>query len=839
MMLLSANTMKAADNFITFSSSSQESTINLSAGGTIKFDANDHKGIIIAIANLKSDMQKVMGRDNAPVIIGSLDKSNVIKDLMKSNKEIAKLLNRELKGKTEKYIITTVNTKEGQSLLIAGSDKRGTIYGVYELSEQMGVSPWYWWADVPVAKHKDVYAKSGIYTDGEPAVKYRGIFLNDEWPAMGNWTTDKFGGFNHKMYEKVFELVLRLRGNYMWPAMWNAAFYADDPENSKTADDMGICMGTSHHEPLARAHQEWTRVKTRGAWNYDTNREELVNFWKEGVVRMKGTEDVLTIGMRGNGDEPMGEKADVNLLERIVEHQRKLIAEGTGKPANKTPQMWALYKEVQEYYEKGMRVPDDVILLLCDDNWGNVRILPSLTGQKQDNCIAPHKGGYGMYYHVDYVGGPRNYKWINVSQVQRMWEQMLLTYQSGVDKLWILNVGDLKPMEFPIDFWFKMAWNPNQFGGTEASQLSSAVSQSPTLNSHLSEYTEQFCATQFGAEQAKEAARILDLQCKYAGRVTPELLHKGTYNLESGEWARVLADYKELEADALNQYISLPEEYKDAYNELILFPVRALSNIYSLHYAYAMNDALAAKNDTEANRWAIKARQCYDRDSVLCYEYNHNIANGKWNHMMDQLHIGYRSWQEPRMRYFPQPKYVDEAKAVKPSNLFMEKDGVVSIEANHFINCETGSTQGSSWTVIQNYGKTEAGVALMPYTKQPSGAHIDYSFKTKKTGNHKVYIYFAPTFPFNGTQQMAISIDGNKETVFDVNKHKGDQNYEWESNRINIQKVDISLDNVADDTHTISLKPLHPGIVIEKIEIDLGGRVKTYLGMPESEMVNR
>jgi len=828
MTLLATCSLQAADNFISFNSNTQSTAIELSAGGKVKYDTNDHKGVIIAVENLRTDMQKVMGRNDAPVIVGSLDKSKVIADLMKSDKKLAKLINSELKGKSEKYIITTVETSDGKSLLIVGADKRGTIYGVYELSEQMGVSPWYWWADVPVVKHDKVFAKSGVYTDGEPAVKYRGIFLNDEWPAMGNWATDMFGGFNHQMYEKVFELILRLRGNYMWPAMWNAAFYADDPINSKTADDMGICMGTSHHEPLARAHQEWTRVKTRGAWNYDTNREELVNFWKEGVERMNGTEDVLTIGMRGNGDEPMGEKADVNLLERIVEHQRKLIAQGTGKPANKTPQMWALYKEVQEYYEKGMRVPDDVILLLCDDNWGNVRILPSLTGKKADNCIAPHKGGYGMYYHVDYVGGPRNYKWINVSQVQRIWEQMLLTYQSGVDKLWILNVGDLKPMEFPIDFWFKMAWNPKQFGGTE-------VSQPSTLNSQLSDYTERFCAQQFGVNQAKEAARILNLQCQYAGRITPELLNKNTYNLSNGEWAKVLADYKELEADALNQYISLPEEYRDAYNELILYPVRALSNIYSLHYAYAMNEAYAAKNDVKANEWAAKARQCYDKDSVLCYDYNHNIAGGKWNHMMDQLHIGYRSWQEPRMRYFPQPKYVDEAKATKSSNIFVEKNGVVSIEANHFVACN--ASQGTSWTVIPDYGKTKAGVALMPYTKPVDGASVDYQFKTANAGNCTVYLYFAPTFPFNGTQQMNVSLDGSKAVTMDVNKHKGDQNYEWEANRVNLQKVALTIGATDKDIHTLRLSPLSPGIVLEKIEIDFGGREKTYLGMPESQQM--
>jgi len=808
----------AADNFVLFDSSAQDSALCLSKGGKINYDENDHKGVLIAINNLKTDLQKVMGKTDAPIVIGTYGKSSIINNIVKSDKKLAQLLNKELKGKNEKYIITTVNTADGPSLLIAGSDKRGTIYGIYELSEQLGVSPWYWWVDAPVVKHEKVYAKAGVYTDGEPAVKYRGIFLNDEWPAMGNWATEKFGGFNHKMYEKVFELVLRLKGNYMWPAMWGSAFYADDAENSKTADEMGICMGTSHHEPLARAHQEWTRVKTRGAWNYDTNREELVNFWKEGVERMKNTEDVLTIGMRGNGDEPMGKNADVALLERIVAHQRQLIAEGTGKAANKTPQLWALYKEVQEYYEKGMRVPDDVILLLCDDNWGNVRMLPQL-GEKR------HKGGYGMYYHVDYVGGPRNYKWINVSQVQRMWEQLLLTYQYGVDKLWILNVGDLKPMEFPIDFWFRMAWNPNQFGGTSASKVQ---------NTQLKDYTESFCAKQFGASQAKEAARILNLQCKYAHRITPELLNKNTYNLTTGEWATVLADFKTLEADALNQFISLSDEYKDTYKQLILYPVQALANMYTMNYAYAMNDALAKENNPEANVWAEKIKQCYDRDSVLCYDYNHNIANGKWNHMMDQLHIGYRSWQEPRFRYMPETKKVTVS--TDNGNTFVEKDGVVSMEAIHFADCspKIGSEGNIAWNIIEDYGKTAGAVALMPYTQKTEGTSITYKFQTKKTGTYKLVLYFAPTFPFNGTQKMAVNVDGGTDVTLDVNPNKGDQNYEWEANRINVKAVNVTINGSDNDIHTLTLKPLNPGIVIEKLELDLGGRVKTYLGMPES-----
>ena len=247
----------------------------------------------------------------------------------------------------EKYVITTINNR----VVIAGSDKRGTIYGVYELSRQLGVSPWYWWADAPVEQHSEAYVKHGVYTDGEPAVEYRGIFLNDEAPCLTSWVRNTFGTNygDHHFYARVFELILRLKGNMLWPAMWQWAFYADDPENSRTADEMGVIISTSHHEPMARNHQEYARKRSEwGPWNYATNQKRLDQFFREGIERMKGTEDIVTIGMRGDGDEAMSDKTDTRLMERIVANQRKIIRQVTGRPAKETPQVWALYKEVQD-----------------------------------------------------------------------------------------------------------------------------------------------------------------------------------------------------------------------------------------------------------------------------------------------------------------------------------------------------------------------------------------------------------------------------------------------------------------------------------------------------------
>ncbi|MBP5374851.1 MAG: glycosyl hydrolase 115 family protein [Bacteroidaceae bacterium] len=799
---------QAADQFVLFAPQGDAFCLT-GQKGAIVYDQNDWKGVHIAIANLKKDLEKVTGRQDYPIVIGTLGKSDVIDKMAKKKQINAK----ELQGKTEKFIITTVKDQ----LVIAGSDKRGTIYGIYELSQQIGVSPWYDWADVPAEKHEQLYIKKGIFTDGEPAVRYRGIFLNDEAPCLTGWVKENYGGYNHEFYARVFELVLRLKGNYMWPAMWDAAFYADDPLNMQTADDMGVCMGTSHHEPLARAHKEWTSHRREyGAWNYDTNQETLDKFWKGGVERMKNTEDVVTIGMRGDGDEAMGDHADVALLERIVTNQRKLIEEATGKPAKETPQMWALYKEVQEYYEKGMNVPDDVILLLCDDNWGNVRVLPEQEWNKGTGAFSKrHPGGYGMYYHVDYVGAPRNSKFQNISQIQRMWEQLQLTYTYGVDKLWILNVGDLKPMEFPIDFWFKMAWNPSQFNP-----------------SNLMEYTESFCRQQFGEKCAKEAARILNLQCKYAHRRTPEQLDTRTFNLQTGEWKEYVEKYDKLERDATILRELIPVPNRQTYNELIYHPVRVFCNLYNMYYAVAMNGYYAQKNDPRANEWADKVELCFRRAAELCDEYNHKIAGGKWNHMMDEIYIGYRSWNNPRQNTMPQVKRVEDADAVNGEELvIVPRMRIAIIEADEFVrktDAKKGSDGAATWQVVPDLGIWKAGVALFPYTKSTEGASITYEFNASEAKEKAVAnIILATNFPFNDGrgQRLAVLLDDKELQTLNVNEASRyvvqmshDQNFEWETTRMNQQK--ITIPSLSQGKHQLTLCPLDPGIVIERIVVE-------------------
>ncbi|MBD9341085.1 MAG: glycosyhydrolase, partial [Phocaeicola dorei] len=670
----------------------------------ILVDEQEDAGVMIAVRNLQNDFKRVSGRAaglcytpgvKRMIMVGTL-KSRYIRELVKAKKIDASLL----EGKNEKYLMTVVSAPLNgvdEALVIAGSDKRGTIYGIYELSEQIGVSPWYDWADVPVMSRQNLSMTRGSYTAGEPAVKYRGIFLNDEAPCLTGWVKHTYGTNygDHRFYARVFELILRLRGNFMWPAMWGWSFYADDPENSKTAHEMGIIMGTSHHEPMARNHQEWVRKRSEyGAWDYASNQQVIDRFFREGMERAAGTEDLITIGMRGDGDTPMGGKEgeddkyvprdeeNMCLMEKIFRNQRRIIKEVTGKVPEKRPQVWAIYKEVQRYYDMGLRVPDDVIMLLSDDNWGDVRRLPDAKERK-------HSGGWGMYYHVDYVGAPRNSKWLNVTPIQNMWEQLQLTYSYGVDKLWILNVGDLKPNEFPTDFFLKMAWNPNAFDA-----------------GNLMDYTREFCRQQFGDEHADEAARILNLHCKYCARVTAEMLDHETYNLQSGEFKAVTDEFLALEAHAVRQFTLLPENMHDVYKELILFPVQAMANLYEMYYAVAMNRQLAMENDLRANAWADRAEYCFRRDAELCDDYNHNIAGGKWKHMMDQTHIGYTSWDEPKGgNMMPKVIRVDASldKAIKMGGYeYEENNGVVVMEAERF--ARSVQKPGTQWTVIPDMG---------------------------------------------------------------------------------------------------------------------------------------
>lgn len=814
---------------------------------SIFVDDKDFAGVLKVTGHLENDLfkvsdlhpkriKKISEAEDLVVIIGTLGKSKIINQLAKEGK----IDKNELKGKWEKFTTQIVeNPFKGikKALVIAGSDKRGTIYGIYDLSNQIGVSPWYFWADVPVKKQSELHVLPGIHSQGEPKVKYRGIFINDEAPALTGWAFEKFGGFNSKFYDKVFELILRMKGNYLWPAMWGRMFYVEDPQNAVLADEYGVVMGTSHHEPLTRAHAEWG--KANGKWDFNSNSEALINYWKDGIKRMGNKETIVTIGMRGDGDEPMTEGTAIDLLENIVKTQRNIIAEVTKKTAEETPQMWALYKEVQDYYDKGMTVPDDVTLLLCDDNWGNIRKLPELNAK-------PRKGGYGIYYHYDYVGGPRNYKWINTNQIERVWEQMDLAYQYGVDKIWIVNVGDIKPMEFPIEFFLDMAWNPEKFNA-----------------GNLEQYYVNWAKENFSDPFANDIAEILKLYTKYNSRRKPELLDAKTYSITNyNEADRVVAEYQKLaeKANLINE--KLKPEYKDAFYQLVLFPVLASSNLNELYVATAKNHFYAEQGNAIANAYAEKVKELFEKDSQLTNYYHTKLANGKWNHMMSQTHIGYDNWQQPEKNVIPKTKTIEilnkaqekisaeDSPKVGISNIknrdlnhvrgFVEDNGYISIESKNY--SKAINSDAVKWTIIPNLGKTDSGITIKPSNIQQieiseQSPRLEYNVHFFTKGKIKVNAYFSPTINFKIGEGLkyGIAFDNEKPQIMNLNADASEK--AWAESVANNIKMVISTHEIEKTgNHVLKIYAIDPALVLQKIVIETeeGKVLESYLGPPES-----
>ncbi len=607
-------------------------------------DSADFPGVLRAATNLQHDIEKVSGQlpllqmeasklHGQAVLIGTLGHSAVIDALVAAGKlDVAATA-----GQWDGFLMKVVSKPlpgVDSALVIVGANKRGTMFGIYDLSEQIGVSPWYWWADVPVHKAPALYVKGSLLNQQAPVIRYRGIFLNDEAPALSGWVKANYGNYNAGFYEHVFELLLRLKANFLWPAMWNNAFNADDADNMRLADEMGIVMSTSHHEPMMRAQKEWTWAKDadkgNGKWDYNSNAATLQKFWRGGVERNKGYESIITLGMRGDGDMPMSEQDDVALLQRIVKDQRQIIAETYAKPLTDIPQVWTLYKEVQGYYERGMRVADDITLLWSDDNWGQIRHLP--TPEERSRA-----GGAGVYYHFDYVGGPRSYRWLNTNPIAKVWEQMNLAYEYDARKIWVVNVGDLKPMEFPIEYFLRLAWNPQAWP-----------------KERIAEFGELWAAREFGGRYSSEIAALVAAYSQHNNQRKPELLDAATYSqLNYREAERVVKEMRALLTQAEQINNALAPQYRDAFFQLVLHPIKASAIVMELYNAVALNQLYASQGRASTTAMASNANAWFAADAALKNEY-HQLNNGKWDHFMDQPHIGYTTWDNPPQDLRPQ-----------------------------------------------------------------------------------------------------------------------------------------------------------------------------------------
>ena len=588
------------------------------------------------------------------VVAATLGKSPLLEAWQKSGKLDAAVL----AGKREIYLIRVVeqpfpeNPAVEKALVIAGSDKRGTIYGLFRLSELCGVSPLVYWGDVRPEKKQELVLDIG---DGmlskEPSVKYRGFFINDEWPAFGNWCMEHFGGINAKVYEEVFLFLLRMKGNYMWPAMWDSVFSDDGPglASAELADLYGVIMGLSHHEPMCRAGAEWQRIYRQygedNTWSFVSNSEAITEFWRDGILRNRPFENLITIGMRGENDSRLlsadAAMADnIQVVKNAILAQHKLLREHMDRDLAKVPRMLAIYKEVEDFYYgdgtcqglKDWEELDDVIFMLCDDNFGNVRGLPSRADR-------PHPGGYGMYYHFDYHGAPISYEWQNSTRLTKTWEQMTTAYEHGVRELWIVNVGDLKGAEYPLSYFMELAYDYEKW----------------SRPNQVRDFAETWIEKQFGSrispEQKEQMLRLLDGWTRWSAARRPEAMNPQIYHpCHYREGDRVWEEVNGLMELAEQLHAGMPADCLAAYESILYYPCMAGLNLILMQIEAGKNAHLAARGSLAANAYGERVKDRIGQDARYVDAY-HRMLEGKWNHMMDSAHTGFRNWDDRDWRF--------------------------------------------------------------------------------------------------------------------------------------------------------------------------------------------
>ena len=828
---------------------------------TIVVDENDWKGVIRAANDLGDDVRKVTGTpssvvsgftaDKGLVIVGTIGKSRIIDRLIKQKKLDVKII----KGRWEAYKRCVVDG----NLVIAGSDKRGTIYGIYDLSRRMGVSPWYWMADAPVIHKDEVWYETYGYDYEWPAVKYRGIFINDEWPSFGTWCQKHFGGVNSKAYEKIFELLLRLKANYFWPAMWATAFNEDDPESPRLADEMGIVMGTSHHEPMMRSHREYLKRKDEvGPWDYATNKERVDQFFREGMERNKAYDNLVTIGMRGDGDVAMGKGDDqenIKTLQNVIKGQRKIIKDIYGRE-DAVPQLWAIFTEVQRYYDAGFTVPDDVTLLFCDNNWGYIR-------RKGTEAERKRKGGLGLYYHIDMNGGPWNDRWVNTTTVPKLREQLNLAYKSGINRIWIINVGDLKPKEMPISFIMEYAWyGPSAFGPLPPDPKVGGLAP---FNDEF-EWLRQWTASVLGGNYAEvalegtkanisegivdqeitdECAKIIEQYSKLNLMRKPEVQVPGLFNYEemlrlNNQWQRIV-----LRCEAMKEQI--PAEAQDAFYQLVYYPAVASAGVAMMYNAATMGDRETVE-------------ELMRKDKRLTDYYNKVMAGGKWDGMMLDNHIGYTKWSIP-----------DEN--TNPMDLGYKIDHDLSASKDtreYTIAADDYQEMGEGWMRLPGLGRGDCCIGAVDVMKsypKGDGPVLEYDIDLSPTnGKGTVAIGILPTqdvYPARGLR-LGVQIDYWPMATVDARQGFHDEFREytpqnlaqskklkplpphnnlllsgWKNGRRmlrrdevfdNIRWLEVNFGNVSAGKHKLKLIMIDPEIVVESIVVNPDNNRYSYFG---------
>ncbi len=715
------------------------------------------------VAGIKPDIRCIdcnaAGKENSEAEIADKCKTSgkfcVVAGTLGKSSLIEKAVNRlgisveKISGKREVYGIFLFDNE----LVVVGSDKRGTIYGLLKISEAIGVTPFVFWGDVTPRKFERIYFSKDKDSVGdfeltaaieciskEPSVKYRGFFINDEWPAFGNWANKHFNGVNADCYAVIFEYLLRMKGNYMWPAMWASCFSVDGPGtlSAELADELGVVMGTSHHEPCMRAGEEFVRqnvghTEYGKAWSFVTNREGITKFWEDGLERGKDFENVITVGMRGERDSKLFEDAklidNINVLKNVITCQKELINRivKRGDESKDIPMMLAIYKEVEQYYKgdaeteglKEWEGLDGITLMLCDDNFANLRLVPEESKRN-------HKGGYGMYYHFDYHGGPISYEWISSSYLPKVWDQMTMAYDSGIRDIWIVNVGDLKFQELPLSYFLDLAYDFDKYGTSHPGNYDT--------------YLHEWIAKQFNGLDADTIDRIAEVQEGYMrlnNIVKPETLNENTYSLTSfAEADRILDVVIDLEkkADDLLASITSPF-FHDAYVSIVYFQAKATFNLIEMQIISGKNKLFASQGRVSANSCANAVAECIEMDKKLV-DFFHIFNDEKWYSMAKSKHIGFRNWNDEGCR-MPVRQYIEP---VSGAEMIVTDDDSVAFSVGGDWCRRPVRLTGFDYKGFGSFSICNCGREVLKYEIICDNSDIE--FEPEKTGETKTDAHF-------------------------------------------------------------------------------------------------
>lgn len=783
----------------------------------------EHAGVLTALSNLGDDIELAYsGEFSQPglpgsILVGTIGRSQYIDGLV----EQGKLDVTEVKGQWESYVIDMVDG----NLVIAGSDRRGTIYGIYEISRRLGVSPWTWWADVPVKKQKVLEVSAKRFVKKSPAVKYRGIFINDEDWGMKPWATQTFekelGDIGPKTYEKVCELILRLGGNMLAPAMHTCtgAFYTH-PESKVVCDRMGVIITTSHCEPMLfnnASKEEWDS-ECDGEWNYRTNRNTILKKFTSRLAEAAQYDNIYTVAMRGVHDEGMRGQTSpqerVKVLEDVIRDQRTILELFTQKPAREVPQIFVPYKETLDVYNAGLRLPDDVTIVWPDDNYGFMKHLPTAEERKRS-------GGNGVYYHLSYCGTPHDYLWLNTTPPALMLEELGRAYKAGADRYWLLNVGDIKPMELGMQLFFDMADDPTVYDYEK-----------------VNTFQANMLADIYGVKYQKELQDIITQYYHLAWERKPEYvgwdwqwdsdercrLRDSEYSFQHYNQAqRRLARYHDIAQRTMRIMEQLPSDYRASFFEFIGYPVMASEQMSRKFLLAQLNhEQYKAGNKAEANWAADESQAAFDSIEALNLTYN-TMLDGKWNGMM-MVPPGFVSLY-PNMPELNRTQDV----APKPVNLSLDK-AKDKMEGCLVLNVAKPASQDQT-TLIPGLGYE--GTALQ-FGEGTSYASYNFAFpKGEMPDSITAHIYMMPFFPEANPQKsntVGISIDGQKQQTF--NYKFEEWSYPWKEDVMrNGHEYVVRLkvgEQQKNKNHMLTVFATE-GQVLQRIVLDWGGLQQAYL----------